>query len=108
MRAIETKTARSKLPVSKVPVFERLGQGVSIGYRRNAGGAGVWIVRLADGKRGKIEKRVALADDAGPADGRGVMNYQQAADAARRLGKGETDQQAAAVVTLADAIEIYR
>ena len=37
MRAIETKTARSKLPVSKNPVFFRLGQGVSIGYRRNAG-----------------------------------------------------------------------
>ena len=83
MRTIETKTARSKLAVSKVPVFERLGQGVSIGYRRNAGGAGVWIVRLADGKRGKIEKRIALADDAAPANGRSIMSYQQAAEAAR-------------------------
>ena len=108
MRTIETKTARSKLPVSKVPVFERLGQGVSIGYRRNAGGAGVWILRLADGRRGKVEKRLALADDAGPADGRAVMDYQQAAEAARRLSRGETDQPAAAVVTLADAIEAYR
>ena len=108
MRTIETKTARSKLPVSKVPVFERLGQGVSIGYRRNVGGAGVWIVRLADGKRGKVEKRLALADDAGPADGRTVMDYQQAAEAARRLSRGETDQLAAAVVTIADAIDAYR
>jgi integrase len=109
MRTIETKTARSKLPVSKVPVFERLGQGVSIGYRRNAGGAGVWIVRLADGKRGKVEKRLALADDAGPADGRAVMNYQQAADAARRLGRGETDDaKAPEVVTLGEAIEAYK
>ena len=91
MRTIETKTARGKLPVNKIPVFERLGQGVSIGYRRNAGGAGVWIVRLADGKRGKIEKRIALADDASPANGRGIMNYQQAAEAARRLGRGETE-----------------
>ena len=89
-------------------MFERLGQGVSIGYRRNAGGAGVWIVRLADGKRGKVEKRLALADDAGPADGRTIMDYQQAAEAARRLSRGETDQPAAAVVTLADAIEAYR
>lgn len=108
MRTIETKTARSKLPVSKVAVYERLGQGVSIGYRRNAGGAGVWIVRLADGKRGKVEKRLALADDAAPADGRGVMDYQQAAEAARRLGRGETDKPAAAVVTVADAVDAYK
>ena len=109
MRTIETKTARGKLPVSKVPVFERLGQGVSIGYRRNAGGAGVWIVRLADGKRGKIEKRIALADDAAPANGRSIMSYQQAAEAARRLGRGETEEaNPAAVVTLADAIESYK
>jgi integrase len=108
MRAIETKTARSKLPVSKVPVFERLGQGVSIGYRRNAGGAGVWIVRLADGKRGKVEKRLALADDAAPADGRAVMDYQQAAEAARRLSRGETEEAKPGIVTLADAIKAYR
>jgi integrase len=108
MRILETKTARGKLPVSKVPAFVRLGQGVSIGYRRNAGG-GVWIVRLADGKRGKIEKRIALADDAAPANGRSIMSYQQAAEAARRLGRGETEEaNPAAVVTLADAIEAYK
>jgi integrase len=109
MRTIETKTARGKLPVSKVPTFERLGQGVSIGYRRNAGGPGVWIVRLADGKRGKSEKRLSVADDEAPADGRGVMDYAQAAEAARRLGRGETaDARPVAVVTLGDAIDAYR
>jgi integrase len=109
MRTIETKTARGKVPVSKVPVFERLGQGVSIGYRRNAGGAGVWVVRLADGKRGKIEKRIALADDAEPANGRSIMSYQQAVEAARRLGRGETEEaNPAAVATLVDAIEAYK
>jgi integrase len=109
MRTIETKTARGKVPVSKVPVFERLGQGVSIGYRRNAGGAGVWIVRLADGKRGKVEKRIALADDAEPPNGRSIMSYQQAVEAARRLGRGETEEaKPVAVVTLANAIEAYK
>jgi integrase len=108
MRTIETKTARSKLPVSKVPVFVRLGQGVSIGYRRNAGGAGVWIVRLADGKRGKTEKRLAQADDLAPADGRNVMDFQQAAEAARRLARGETEEANPAVLTLNDAIDAYK
>ena len=92
MRAIETKTARSKLPVSKVPVFVRLGQGVSIGYRRNVGGAGVWVVRITDGKRGNIKKRLALADDLAPANGRTIMDYQQAAEAARREVFGGTEE----------------
>jgi integrase len=82
---------------------------MSIGYRRNAGGAGVWIVRLADGKRGNIQKRLALADDEAKADGRNVMDYYQAAEAARRLGRGETgDSNAAPVETLKDAIDAYR
>ena len=107
VRTIETKTARSKLLVSKNPVFVRLGQGVSIGYRRNAA-AGVWIVRLADGKRGKIEKRVALADDQAPADGRNIMDFQQAVEVARRLARGESEELKPAVVTLKDAIDAYK
>src|SRR5215472_5458065 len=100
MRAIETKTARGKLPVSKGPLFVRLGHGVSIGYRRNAGGAGVWIVRLANGKRGRSEKRIALADDFAAADGHGIMDFQQAAEAARRLGHGEpTEEAKPAIIT---------
>src|SRR3954453_19382126 len=108
MRTIETKTARGKLPVIKVPVFVRLGQGVSIGYRRHAGGAGVWILALADGKRGKVEKRIAMADDLAPADGRTIMDYHQASEAARRLGRGETEEAKPVVVTLADAIVAYK
>src|SRR5215471_7523093 len=108
MRSIETKTARNKLPVSKNPVFVRLGQGVSVGYRRNSGGAGVWVVRLADGKRGKTEKRLALADDLTPADGRSIMDFQQAAEASRRLARGETEEAKPAVVTLKDAVDAYK
>lgn len=69
----------------------------------------MWIIRLADGKRGKIEKRIALADDASPANGRSIMSYQQAAEAARRLGRGETEEaNPAPVVTLADATKSYK
>jgi len=107
MRQIETKTARSKLPPGKARVFVRLGEGVSIGYRRNANRAGVWIVRLADGQRGKIEKRIALADDLAAADGRKIMDYQQAAAAARRLGNGESADETPAVLNVDDAIKVY-
>src|SRR4029078_5787686 len=49
------------------------------------------------------------ADDASPANGRSIMSFQQAADAARRLGRGETEEaNPAAVVSLADAIGSYK
>jgi hypothetical protein len=70
----------------------------------------VWVVRLSDGKRGKIRKRLALADDLVPADGRSIMNFHQAADAARRLSQGEGEGETSSrpeVVTLADAINAY-
>lgn len=107
MRQLETKTARGKLLPGKARVFVRLGEGVSIGYRRNTNRAGVWIVRLADGKRGKIEKRIALADDLAPADGRKIMDYQQAAAAARRIGNGEGAEETPAVLSVDDAIKAY-
>jgi integrase len=94
--------------VSKVPTFVRLGQGVSIGYRRNAGGSGVWIVRLADGKRGNNAKKIASADDLAPADGKTIMDYSQAAEAARRLAKGEpAEGKPVTVTTLGDALKTY-
>jgi integrase len=107
MRAIETRTARSRLPVNKTPFFERLGQGVSIGYRRNTGGAGVWIMRLSDGRRGKTEKRLALADDLAAANGRDIMDFYQAAEAARRLARGETEREPPTILTVSDALDVY-
>jgi integrase len=104
---LETKTARARLEVRWKPYWQRLSGGISLGYRRSQG-PGSWSVRLADGARGNSIKRIATADDAEPADGKAIMSFAQARDAALRLGRGETEQARAEVVTLAEAIEAYR
>src|SRR4051794_7534926 len=103
---LETKTGRQRLEVRWKPYWHGLSGGISLGYRRGVG-PGSWSVRIADGKRGNSIKRIAAADDAEAADGKGIMSFAQAREAALRLGRGETEEARPPVVTLADAIEAY-
>jgi integrase len=103
---LESKTGRARLELRWKPYWLRLSGGISLGYRRSQG-PGSWSVRLADGKRGNTIKRIAGADDAEPANGKSIMTFAQARDAALRLGRGEAEQ-ATPVVTLADAIDAYK
>src|ERR1700733_9430650 len=102
---LETRTARLRLPVSSKPVFLTVAEGIGTGYRRNARGAGNWVARLADGKGGYALKNIGIADDYEDADGRNVLDWWQAVDAARRLKRGENKT---AIVAVADAVESYR
>ncbi|MGY8679550.1 tyrosine-type recombinase/integrase [Bradyrhizobium sp. UFLA05-153] len=81
---LETATARQRLPIRKKPHWQRLGPGLSLGYRRNAG-AGTWSVRASDHAGGEWLKRFGTADDHETADGKRVLDYTQAVDAARTL-----------------------
>lgn len=85
--SLETPTARLKLPIQKKPHWLRLGPGLSLGYRRNAG-VGTWSIRAADGRGGEWLKRFGVADDFEPADGKAILSYSQAIDAARKLTRG--------------------
>jgi integrase len=78
---LAVKAKRLALPIDKNPVFEPLGDGISVGYRRCAG-AGTWVARRSDGKSGKIVKRIGLADDFDNADGQRVLSWAQAQAAA--------------------------
>jgi hypothetical protein len=60
--SLETPTARLKLPIQKKPHWLRLGPGLSLGYRRNAG-AGTWSIRAADGRGQEWLKKFGAADD---------------------------------------------
>lgn len=106
--SIETKTARARLAISRKAVFVRLDvPGVSLGYRRTKG-AGSWVLRMADGQRSSFERRIATADDVSPANGKDVLTFSQAAEACRRLARGEdADVKPGAVATLADALAAY-
>jgi integrase len=87
---IETRTPRLKLPVARKPFWVRIGNGVSLGYRRNMT-TGAWVARIADGKGGYSTKGIGTADDFAEADGRSVMDFWQAQDTARALA-GRKDQ----------------
>jgi hypothetical protein len=66
----------------------RLGPGLSLGYRRNAN-AGTWSISANDGRGGEWLKKFAVADDLDPADGKKVLSYPQALEAARNLIRGD-------------------
>jgi len=104
---LETPTARRRLPARRKPHYTTISPGVALGYRRNLGG-GSWSVRVT-GHGADWIKRLALADDLEPADGRHVLTYWQAIDMARALarrqpGADDTDRP----VTVAEALLRYQ
>lgn len=108
---LSVKAKRLALPIARRPVFESLGDGVSVGYRRNDG-AGAWVARRSDGKGGKHEGRIGTADDYADADGVSVLSYAQATAAAFEWAKADAAKTAkgsvpAAPLTLEKAIERY-
>lgn len=106
--SLETKTARQRLEARWKPYWLRLNAGLALGYRRTASGAGTWSLRQSDGQRGNTIKRIALADDVAAANGKDIMSFQEARDAALRLGRGEAAvDHPMAVLTLSDALDRY-
>jgi hypothetical protein len=86
---LESRTQRAKLIARRKPYSLRIAPGIRVGYRRNSDSAGTWSVICADGAGGSWMKRIALADDHEDADGKTIMDFWQACDAARQLAKGE-------------------
>lgn len=83
---LENRSGRLKLPVEKKPVFVRIGDGLSLGYRRNTT-AGTWVLRVADGKGGSATRAIGAADDYEDADGARVLTFWQAQARARELAR---------------------
>jgi integrase len=106
----ESASARLQLPFkeNKKPYWQRLGPGLSLGYRRNDH-AGSWSIRAADGAGGEWLKRIGTADDYEQANGGDVLSYEQAVAEARRLyrGKADTEHDPSKPVTLDEALIRY-
>lgn len=103
---IETATARRRLATRKKPYWTVISPGISLGFRKNAG-AGTWSVRVTDGHGADWIKRLALADDYEPADGRNILTYWQAIDAARALARRQDGDDAGRPITVAEALDRY-
>jgi len=102
---LETRSARLKLPVSIKPTFIRVAKGLGLGYRRNKSG-GVWVMRVADGKRSSWVRTIGAADDFAEADGIDVLTFWQAQDKVRSLARADRGG-TAEPVTLARALDAY-
>jgi hypothetical protein len=77
--ALETRSARLKLPVASKPVWIRIGYGLALGYRRNEG-PGTSSVRVANGGHGAGHwiKIIGTADDHDAANAGAILNFWQA------------------------------
>ena len=78
---LDSRSARSRLPVSKTVHWVAIDRGKAVGYRKGAKG-GVWIAKLV---RSDGRKEIALggADDVLDANGKTILTYSQAQEKAR-------------------------
>jgi integrase len=102
---LETRSARLRLPVSIKPKFVRVAKGLGLGYRRNKTG-GVWVMRVADGKRSNYVRTIGAADDFADADGGDVLDFWQAQDKVRSLARADRGG-TAEPITVKQAIDAY-
>jgi integrase len=102
--ALESRSARLKLPKRGKPYWVRIDRGLSLGYRRIAT-AGPWIVRKATGNGGNWIKNFAHADDFEESNSDSVLSFFEAQAVARKIARdGETS---GGLITVAIAIERY-
>lgn len=104
---LSVKKKRLELPVAKKPRFESLGDGLSLGYRRNKS-AGTWVARKADGRGGSSQRVIGFADDYQDADGETVFSWAQAQAKAFALDSASSAKpQPGHAVTVREAVERY-
>src|SRR5262245_47445183 len=103
-RDLQTRTARARLPARGKPYAVRLIPGVHLGYRAAKSGTGAWIVIASNGKGGRWTDAFAHADDKQDADGTAVLDYEQAANRARALARGDANAAAGRPVTIKEAV----
>jgi integrase len=103
---LETRSSRLRLPVAKKPVFVKIGPGIGLGYRRNRT-AGTWVARVADGRGGNWTKAIGIADDFDDTTGASVLDFWQAQQRARELGRHDRDGGSQKLITVGQSLEEY-
>jgi integrase len=102
--ALESRSARLKLPKRGKPVWVRIDRGLSLGYRRIET-AGPWIVRKATGNGGNWIRNFAHADDFEESNGDDVVTFFEAQAIARTIARdGEAS---GGLITVTAAIDRY-
>jgi integrase len=105
---LESRSARLKLKIRRRPYSgPSLARGISLMYRRNKTN-GTWVLKSSDGHGAYWTKGFALADDFEDADGKNVLTFYQAQDAAKKLARGEDGSAATAPSTVDGALKDYK
>jgi integrase len=105
---LESRSARLKLKIERKPhPGPSLARGISLLYRRCKGN-GTWVLKAADGHGGYWTKGVGQADDYEEANGKSVLTFFQAQDAAKKLARGEDGVAGSAPITVDAALTDYR
>jgi integrase len=102
---LETRSARLKLPLRGKPYYTKLAEGLSLGYRRNAG-PGSWSFRKSDGRGGNYVQQFAPADDYDNVAN--AIDYWTASDQARRLALGTSGTDTTKLQSVREALASYR
>jgi hypothetical protein len=83
-----------------------LAHGVVLLYRRSRTN-GACVLKASDGSGSYWTKRIADADDYADSDGKNVLTFYEAQDAAKKLARGEDGSADAAPITLDGALTAY-
>jgi len=106
--ALESRSARLKLKIRRRPYSgPTLARGISMMYRRNATN-GTWVLKASDGHGAYWTKGFALADDFEDGDGKNVLTFYEAQDAAKKLARGDDGSTESAPLTIDIALKAYK
>ena len=82
---LSTREARKRLTARKKPYYRSLDAGLHLGYRRSAIGA-AWVIRWYAGEgKYRLANLEGRPDDVLPADGKAVLNWNEAQAKAREV-----------------------
>jgi integrase len=106
--ALESRSARLRLKIRRRPYSgPSLARGIALMYRRNRTN-GSWVVKVSDGHGAYWTKAFALADDFEDSDGKNVLTFYEAQDAAKKLARGEDGSGDTAPITIDGALKDYK
>src|SRR5215470_4137666 len=106
--ALECRSARLRLKIRRRPYGgPSLARGIALMYRRNKTN-GSWVLKATDGHGRYWTQGFALADDFEDSDGKAVLTFYEAQDAAKKLARGDNGGADNAPMTVDSALKDYR
>jgi integrase len=83
---LDNRTQREKLKARGKPYFRAIDDGLHVGYRKGATG-GKWVARRYLGGEKYVVETIGTADDVQDADGKAILNFNQAQAKARKIAQ---------------------